>query len=238
MSAVVATRRPASPTAVLGLQYGNPNRMIGVPVYILGGVVLLSIVIVGVIRRAGGDDDASDFNASVLWSLLGYTVVLGVQNVSASFPFALALGATRRTFVLGNLLTSLLQALLVALGSVVLLGIEAVTGGWFLGARILGTTLLGAGDPLVLGGIMLLTMLAALSVGSVFGASWVRFGAMGPLLLGVGLVVVGLALLLLVLLPGTPVPAFRPWWLPVAGAAVIGAATVGQYLLLRRAAVR
>ena len=85
---------------------------------------------------------------------------------------------------------------------------------------------------------MLLTMLSALSVGSVFGASWVRFGAIGPLLLGVGLVVVGLALLLLVLLPGTPVPAFQPWWLPVAGAAVIGAATVGQYLLLRRAAVR
>jgi hypothetical protein len=237
MTAVVA--RPATPTDVLRLQYGNPKRMIGVPVTILGAVVVLSIAISALILRAGGTLDDADFNASVLYSVLGYTVAIGVQNVSASFPFALALGSTRRAFVLGNLLTSLVQGLLVALVSVVLLGLELVTGGWFIGARAMSSVQLGSGNALVLAGVMLLAMLCALSAGGVFGASWVRFGARGPLVLSLGIAAVVVGLLLL-LVPQAPAiaDAARPWWIAVAGAVVIGLAVVGQYLLLRRASVR
>lgn len=240
MTAALATLpRPAALTDVVALQYSNRNRMIGVPLYILSGVVLLTVAISLAILRAGGDLDGSDFNASVLYSVLGYTVAVGVQNVSSSFPFALALGSTRRTFVLGNLTTSAVQALLVALTAVVLLGLETLTGGWFLGARALGTTLLGAGNPVVLGGIMLLAVLTALSVGGVAGSAWVRYGARGPLVLTLGVALV-LVVLLLVLVPqaAAVAAAARPWWLAVGGAAVIGAATVGQYLFLRRASVR
>jgi len=159
--------------------------------------------------------------------------------VSTSFPFSLALGSTRRTFVLGNLLTSLTQGLLIAIASVVLLGLELVTGGWFIGARAMSSVLLGAGDPIVLGGVMLLAMLAALSAGGVFGAAWVRFGARGPLVLSLAIAaVVVLLLLLLVPQAGAIASAARPWWLAIGGAIEIGLAVVGQYLFLRRASVR
>ena len=234
-----AATRPASPGDVLALQYGNRNRMLGVPLYILGGVVLLTVAISLAVLRAGGDLDDADFNASVLYSVLGYTVAIGVQNVSSSFPFALALGSTRRTFVLGNLLTSAAQAVLVAAAAVVLLGIELLTHGWFIGAKALSPVPLGAGNPLLLGGVMLLATLTALSVGGVFGSSYVRFGARGPLVVSLGIAVAVVLLLLLLVRQGAAIAsAFRPWWLAVGGAAVIGLSTIGQYLFLRRASVR
>lgn len=240
MSAAVApTARPASPVDVVALQYGNRNRMIGVPLYILGAVVLLSLAISLVVLRAGGDLEGADYNASVLWSVLGYTVAIGVQTTATSFPFALALGSTRRTFVLGALLTSVVQAAIVSATAVVLLGMELVTGGWFIGAKIVSTVLLGGGDPLLLAGVMLLGTLTALSIGGVFGAAWVRYGAMGPLALSLGTALVGVLALLLV--GGRLVAvaeAFEPWWLAVAGATLIGLSMIGQYLLLRRASVR
>lgn len=235
----LAAPRAASPADVVALQYSNRNRMIGVPLYILGAVVLLTVAISITILRAGGDLDGADFNASVLYSVLGYTVAIGVQNVASSFPFALALGSTRRTFVLGNLLTSAVQAVLVAVAAVVLLGLETVTGGWFIGARALSSVLLGDGDPVLLGGVMLLAILTALAAGGAFGSAYVRFGARGPLVLSLGLaVVVVLLLLLLVPQAAAVAAAARPWWLAVGGAVVIGASTVGQYLFLRRASVR
>ncbi len=236
MTAVVA--RPAAPTDVLRLQYGNPHRMVGIPLYILGGVVVVTVAITAIVLRAGGTLDGSDSNGSVLWSVLGYTVAIGVQNVATSFPLALALGSTRRTFVLGNLLTSLAQGLLVSAAAVVLLGLETVTGGWFIGARALSAGLLGGGDPLVLAGVMLLAQLTALTVGGLFGSAWVRFGARGPLLLSILIVLV--LLLLLVLLPAAPsiAAAFAPWWVPTGASVIIAIGVVGQYLLLRRASVR
>ena len=238
-AAMPAPARPASPGDVVALQYGNAYRMLGVPLIILGAVVALTVAISVIVLRAGGDLGRADFNASVLYSVLGYTVAIGVQNVSSSFPFALALGSTRRTFVLGNLVTALAQSLLVAVLSVALLGVEVATRGWFIGASAFGSVLLGDGDPLVLGGVVFATMLGALSVGGVFGASWIRFGARGPLALSLGAAVV-VVLLLLLLLPQLVAlaAAFRPWWIAAGIAALIGLATVGEYLFLRRASVR
>lgn len=237
MTAVIT--RPAHPTDVVRLQYARPQRMIGIPLTIIGAVILLSVAVTIIVLRAGGDPKEANFNASVLYSVLGYTVAIGVQNVSTSFPLTLALGSTRRTFVLGNLLTSAVQAVLVALVSVVLLGLELLTGGWFVGARALSSPLLGAGNPLVLGGAMLLAVLTALTVGGVFGASWTRFGARGPLVLSL-LIAVAVVLLLIVLVPnaGAVVTAFRTWWIPAGASVVIALAVIGQYLLLRRASVR
>jgi hypothetical protein len=240
MSAIATTHdRPVSATDVVRLQFANPNRTLAVPLYILGGVVLLTVAISIAILRAGGTLDGADFNASVLWSVTGYTVAIGVQNVSASFPFALALGSTRRAFVLGNLASAFAQAAVVAVVAVLLLGLEHLTGGWFIGARALGTELLGDGNPAVLGGLMLLTVLTALSVGGVFAAAWVRFGARGPLVLTLALAALGV-LVLLLLLPQltTFFAGFEPWWLAAAGAALIGLSLVGQYLFLRRAGIR
>jgi hypothetical protein len=233
------TARPASPADVLALQYVNPTRMVVVPLSIVLAVVVVMIAVSVVIARLGGDPAAADWNGALVWSITGYTIAIGVQVVATSFPLALALGTTRRTFVLGNLLTVGAQALLFTAAALVLLGLELATGGWFVGARVLADGSLGGGNGLLLALIMGLGSLTALSIGGVFGAAHVRFGARGPLLLSLGLVLV-LAAGLLVLLPALIAAAvgFEPWWLVVAAVVLVVVSLGGQYAFLRRAAVR
>lgn len=240
MSAIAATTaRPASPIDVLALQYANRYRMIGLPLIILSAVVVLTVGIGVAILRAGGTVHGEDANGSVLWSILGYMVALGVQATAVSFPFTLALGSTRRTFVLGALLGAVLQAALIAAAAVVLLGLEFVTRGWFIGMKVLASAPLGHGSPLLLAGVLFLGALTALMVGGVFGASWVRFGTWGPLGLATGVLLAGvLAVLLLGRAASTAADVFGPSRVGWIGSAVIGLSVVGEYCFLRRASVR
>jgi hypothetical protein len=229
--------RPATPLDVIALQYANPTRMVTIPITILLGVVVVTSGITLVLASGGGG--VVESNGSVIWSLLGFVVAIGVQAVSVVFPLALALGSTRRTFTMGVLGTAVLEAVLLTVASLVLLGLELVTGGWFSGARVLRDATLGGGDPAVLVAVMALSALSAITAGALFGASWVRFGARGPLALGLGLAAVLVAAVLL-LAPafGALAQAFAPWWLAVAAAGVVVASTAGAHLLLRGASVR
>jgi hypothetical protein len=231
--------RPATPADVVALQYANPTRMVLIPVGILVAVVLVMTGITVAVVRAGGSGDDLDANGSVIWSLVGFLVAVGVQAVSVAFPLALALGSTRRTFTLGLLATSALQAVLLTVASLALLGLELATGGWFVGARVLSDSTLGGGSPVALVPVMFLSALTALVVGGIFGASWVRFGARGPAGLGLGIAVVAVGSLLLVAPDLEALGAsFDAWWLAAAAAVVVALSTTGEYLLLRRASVR
>jgi len=132
------------------------------------------------------------------------------------------------------------QALLVAVAAVLLLGLETLTGGWFIGARVLVVEGAGDGDPVLLAGAMFLAVLTALLVGGVFGAAWTRFGSAGPLLLALGIAVaVVLAALAGAGASAAVVATVSQPWVPGATAGGIAAlALLGQYLLLRRASVR
>jgi len=232
-------RHPATPVDVIALQYANPTRLVAIPAGILVAVVIVMIGVTVAVVRAGGSGADLDYNGSVVWSLGGFIVATGVQAVSATFPLALALGSTRRTFTVGLLATSALQAALLTLASLVLLGLELATGGWFVGARVLSDSTLGGGNPLALIAVVYLSALSALAVGGLFGASWVRFGPRGPMLLGVAIAAVAL-LAVLILVPeiGAIARSFEAWWLAIAAVAVIAVSTLGEYLLLRRANVR
>ncbi|MFD1720003.1 hypothetical protein [Amnibacterium endophyticum] len=236
MSTTVA--RPASPAAVVALQYANPSRMVSIPLAILVAAVVVTSGIVVALSAHGGDG-ALESNGAVVWSIVGFVVAIGVQAVAVTFPLALALGATRRTFTAGVLLTAVLESALLTAAALALLGLERVTGGWFVGARVLGDTTLGGGDALALVAVMSLLSLSALTAGAVFGAAWIRFGARGPLVLGLALSAAAVVALL-VLAPafGEAGRVFEPWWLAVAAGVVVAASTVGTAALLRGATVR
>lgn len=238
MSTASTVARATGPRDVITLQFANPTRLVTVPLAILLAVVVVTSAVTVVLRQHGAAG-ALDSNGSVIWSLLGFIVAVGVQAVAVAFPLALALGSTRRTFTAGVLLTAALEAALLTASALVLLGLELLTGGWFVGARVLGDATLGGGNALVLVAVMFLATLSAVVAGALFGAAWVRFGALGPLVLGVALAAAGvLALLLLAPSFAALSSAFEPWWLAVAALVVVAASTVGTHLLLRRAAVR
>ncbi|TWX35596.1 hypothetical protein ES689_13535 [Frigoribacterium sp. ACAM 257] len=238
--------RAASRTApVVTLHFARRTNLLLVPLFVLGVTLVVSIVIQLAIQRAGGDPGSAEYvagarsNPGVAWALSGYLVATGVATVASTFPLAAALGTTRRDFALGTAATQALVALFVTAVFVGMLGLERLTGHWFGGFYVFDVDVLGAGDPLVLALAALLGSWLALAIGGVYGASWLRFGPRGPLVISVAVVVV-LAVVVLAAVPSfaAVAEAFRPWWLAVAAVALISLSVSGTFGFLRRASVR
>lgn len=216
-----------------------------VPLQIALGVGIISVLIALVFWRSGSQPgtaewiQGSQFNPGIAYALIGFLVYFGVASVATTFPFALTLGATRRAFVAGTLLWYALTAVYIAVIFAVLNGIEQLTNHWFVGFYIFDVYVLGGGDTLRLLLIVFLGVFTALTVGGVFAAAWVRFGARGPQLVALGVVVVlGIAIAILIPSAEAIFAAFQVWWLAVAAGVVILLSAVGAWLLLRPATVR
>lgn len=216
------------------------------PPLILAIVMVVSIVIQLAIQRSGDLDVHSAeyaanarYNSSVFWSLPGFLIYYGVQAVATTYPFGLALGATRRDFILGTVVANVVQSLYVAVLLLALLGVELATNHWFMSVYVLDTYVLGAGDPWILLATSFVGTLFFLTLGGAFGAVWVRFGAKGPLIVGIALGLV-LALALLALAPrlGEIVAGLTYAKAGLAAAAVMVLALAGTWLAMRRASVR
>ncbi|AWB87446.1 hypothetical protein [Mycetocola zhujimingii] len=216
-----------------------------VPLYITAVVAVISVLISFLFWRSGsipgtpGWISGSQSNPGILYALAGFLVYLGVQSVATTFPFALTLGATRRGFAGGTVLWAVLVSVYLAVVFAVLTTIEVATDHWFSDFYVFDIYVLGAGDLGRLLPIVFLGALTMLTIGGVFGAAWVRFGARGPQLIGVGIGLV-LVLALIVLIPSAAdiLAAFQLWWLAVAAVVVIALSAIGTWRLLRTAIVR
>ncbi|MCT2086213.1 hypothetical protein M3D75_08830 [Microbacterium enclense] len=234
-------RRGASPLDVLRLHFSQRGLLLRTPPLIMLVVFALTVIFAVIFFRMGSVPGSSGWvqnsrsNAAVFWALPGFFGWLGVQTVSLTFPLALSLGTTRRTFVVGTVLTHVAISLYVTAMLLVLLGIELATGHWFFHIYMTDVWILGAGDPFQLAATSFLATLMVLSVGGAFAAAWVRFGALGPTALAAALVLVlGIVAILLIPLAA----AFQPWWVALAAEIAIVLAVLGQYILLRRTTVR
>jgi hypothetical protein len=244
MSTLAPPRTPGA-LDVVHLHIVKRRAVFVTPLLIVAAVFVLTAIIALALQRFADSPETAEAvdgarqNPAIAWALSGFIVSLGVQAVATAFPFALALGATRRTFTLGTLLTNGVIALYVTGIFLALLGLELLTGHWFAGIRLLDVYILGAGDARLLVPITFLGALSLLSIGSLFGASYVRYAAYGPAGLGVG---VGLVLAVSVLLFAPALPgffaAFQLWWLAVFAIAVVIASSAGTLALLRSASVR
>lgn len=236
MSAVIATVK---------LHLNKRETTFLVPLYITGLVAFISVLISLVFWRSGSQPrspgwiEGSQANPGIAYALVGFLVYLGVSSVATTFPFALTLGATRRSFTAGTLVWAAITSAYVATILAVLCLIEQATDHWFVGFYVFDVHVLGAGDVGRLVVTVFLAVLTALTVGGVFASAWVRFGGRGPQLIAFGVVVV-LATALIVVVPAAAdvAAAFEPWWLAVAAVVAIGLASTGTWLLLRPAAVR
>lgn len=233
-------------TRIIRLQLNVPLNSVLTPAAILALVFVISAVIALTVQRATGASAADPeyvagvrSNSGAVWSLPGFLVYFGVQSVATQFPFALALGTTRRAFTLGTLASHVAVSAYVAVLGAIGLGLELVTGHWFAGIYVFDTYALGSGHV----GQLLLTLflgaLAALSIGGAFGAVWVRFGAKGPIIVAVALAIT-LSGALLLSVPAWPWIAahFALWWLAAVALVLTLVAVTGELLALRRTSVR
>lgn len=191
---------------VTRLQMNKPDVTFLVPAVIVGMVLIVSAIISIALQRAGMDPADPEFaagargNMGMVFSLPGFLVYYGVQAVATTFPFALALGSTRRDYVFGTALANLITSLYVGTIMVLLLFIELGTNHWFFNVYALDNHAMGAGNAWVLFVTVFLGTFASTSIGGLFGAVWVRFGSKGPTVLGLVLALV-LAVLLLLFVP-------------------------------------
>ena len=87
---------------VARLQMNKRDVTFGTPAGIVGVVLILSALIAIALQRAGVDPAQADYvagarnNPGIGWSLPGFLIYYGVQAVATTFPFAMALGSTRR----------------------------------------------------------------------------------------------------------------------------------------------
>ena len=120
---------------IVRLHTVNPSIFFLVPAMILGGAWAITMIIALILAGAGVPMENTGFEYS--WAVLSpqwYLIVVGVQAVSYTFPFALGFGATRRDYWIGTGVMFVLASLLFAVVIATLLLIERATGGWGVGA--------------------------------------------------------------------------------------------------------
>lgn len=227
------------------LQMNKRDVVFVVPAVIVLLVLVVTMIIAFALQRAGLDPASPDYadgarmNGGMVWSLPGFLIYFGVQAIATTFPFALALGATRRAHVLGTAIANLITSAYVGLIMVALLGIELLTNHWFFGVYALDVYLLGAGNPWILFATAFLGTFVCTSIGGVFGAVWVRYGSRGPTILGLVLAVV-LATLLLIFVPqfGEIMAAMNGTIVALIGIGVAALSILGTWFSMRRTSVR
>jgi hypothetical protein len=258
MSAVtVSAGIPAAPLTrrlfnVVRLHLANPFMVLVTPLMILGLIFLANWVIWALVRWGTPNDPQSvadvseglQYSGASLWTFV-YMMVVAIQAMNLSFPFALGFGSTRRDFTLGTAVTFLGLSAAWALLYTALALIERATNGWGLGGVMFDSFYFGVD---VGWGERIFNVFAAFAffffIGSVFGAIYVRFRARGLILF---FLVLALALIgLLALITMTSAWGALGDFFGAAGFAgsyalalgIGGVAWVASHLIMRRATPR
>ncbi|WP_431711744.1 hypothetical protein [Glutamicibacter uratoxydans] len=117
---------------VARMQLINKWTFIGIPLVILFGAFLFTMAIFWLVRLGGGTEVMFSGGAQApMW----YFLALGIQSLTMTFPFSLAMSVSRRTFFLGTLMLFAVSALALSAFYYVMGLIETATNGWGLGGR-------------------------------------------------------------------------------------------------------
>lgn len=176
---------------VIRLQLINKQTYIWVPLMIVGGSLLISILISMMIPidepKYGGGSQAP------LW----YFLFVGIQALTMTFPFSQALSVTRREFYLGTLITAALTSAI--LGAIFIVGglIELATNGWGVNGWFFHLPWVWEAGPLAAGFVYATLALFIFIIGFTCATIYKSWGTMVLTLIGLalGLILVGLVYL-------------------------------------------
>ncbi len=176
---------------VTRMQFVNRWTFIWIPLIVLGGSFLFSLIIYGMLPvdgpKFGGGAQAP------MW----YMLSAGVMAMAATFPFSQAMSVTRREFYIGTLSAGAITASIMAVVFVVGGLIEEATTGWGLNGFFFRLDWLWQAGPLIAGIFYFTLTMLLFTVGFFFATVYRRWGAPALTigLVGLGLVLVGLGFL-------------------------------------------
>jgi len=244
---------PATPlqriVRVAKLHLANPWTTVVVPWMVVGIIFAANFAIWWIILSNLDPSEKVDAGEGLQWSgasmwIFVYMMVVAVQAISITFPFALGYGVTRRDYYLGSALAFVGLSAMYAAGLTILSVIEEATGGWGLGGRMFTAAYYGDGAWPERLFIYFVAFLFFFFVGAAVASVWVRWRANG---LTVFFVVLGF-----ILIGGAALLTFTASWYLVgnffAGAGFLGSyawslvltaiAAVTGFFILRRATPR
>jgi hypothetical protein len=234
---------------VTRLHLTNTFPLMVMPLLILGFIFLVNYLIwwlIASVTDAKGAADAAEgmqFSGATTFIFV-YMLVVAVQAVNLTFPFALGYSVTRRDFYLGSsLMFAVLGAYYAAIMTIMAV-LERVTGGWGLGGGMFDVVYFRADNPLLQFLQFFLLFLFFFFVGAATASVYVRWRAYGMYAFFATLVLLIVGLVALTTLTDAW-PAVGAWFvangtlgvaawtlLPTALAAITG------FVLLRKATPR
>lgn len=172
---------------VVRMQLVNRMTYIWIPLIILAGSFLLSLLIWSMIPPGG--TKYSGGSQAPLW----YFFAVGIQALTLTFPFSQAMSVTRRAFFLGTLTTAALTSAILAAVFVVGGALELATHGWGMNGYFFYIEWIWGAGPA--GAALFFFMVAMLFFLMGFWGATIfkRFGAIGLtlVLVAIGLLLVG-----------------------------------------------
>lgn len=189
---------------VVRLNVANPWTAIIWPWIILAIIFVANLAIWFLILSAAPESEHADIKEGLQFSgasayFFVYMLVVAVQSMNSTFPFALGYGVTRRDFYLGSAVTFVLLSAAYAVALTVLAVLEEATGGWGLGGRMFSAFYFGDGSPLERLWIFFCLFLFFFFIGAALATVYVRwkapgmiifFATLGFLLIGAGALIV------------------------------------------------
>lgn len=117
---------------VARMQLINKATFIGIPLLILSGSFLFTLAIWWLVRRNGAEGIMYGGGAQApMW----YFLALGIQALTLTFPFSMAMSISRRTFYLGTVALFAVCALALSVFYYLMGLVETATGGWGMDGR-------------------------------------------------------------------------------------------------------
>ncbi|MCW4386631.1 ABC transporter permease [Salinibacterium sp. SYSU T00001] len=169
---------------VARLHLTNRFSLLVLPWIILGIIFAANLVIWWLIRTVAGDAAMQDAGEGMQFSgassfIFVYMMVVAVQAMNATFPFALGYGVTRRDFYLGSGLVFIVLSALYALGLTVLNVVERATNGWGLGGRMFDVVYFSTENAVTQFVQFFLVLLFFFFVGAATASVYVRWKSIG-----------------------------------------------------------
>lgn len=186
---------------VAKLHLVNRSAVIWLPLFILSVIFTFTLIlwwiIAVLIDRAGEEVAEATFVGGAAGFLVIYMLVVAVQAINLTFPFAQGYSVTRRDFYLGSALAFVGLSLLWAALMGTLAIIESVTGGWGLGGYLFSLGYLGVDTVLGTYYVYFMALLFFFFTGMAVASMYVRWKAWGLMgfFAGLALLLIGLVVL-------------------------------------------
>lgn len=177
--------------AVARMHFADHFTLFVLPASIVASIFVINIIIWQWVPVSGR-------NSGGAGAVYVFVLAVAALAVTRALPFALGMGASRRSFLLGTLLTGAALAAGWTALLFVLQRVEKATGGWWLHGNFFWFDWFGRSTwpaTVLLG---LTSLAATFALGALLGACWVRWNRLFLVVAAPSLVLVGGAVLILV----------------------------------------